>query len=249
MSRRLVALVAVLGWVATGCQVNLTAGVDVTRDGSGRVSAGLGLDDAAVEEVGDLASALRVDDLRQARWTVTGPRKEDDGLTWVRASKPFADPEEAMATMAELAGPGGPFRDFRLTRSRSLIRSRTTFTGVVDLTGGLSGLSDPDLQQRLGDVDVGLDIEGLRRRFGHALDQSVDVRVTAGLPGEMTTNAPSRDGGRALWAPELGQTVAMEASSEALKVAPSLIAGAVGALLVPVVAVVLFVRRRRRRHG
>jgi hypothetical protein len=247
MSRRLLVLVALLAVLATGCQVKIAARVDVGRDGRGRVSAGLGLDAEALAEVGDPATALRVDDLRGAGWQVEGPRKEDDGLTWVRASKPFADPEGASAVMAELSGPDGPFRDFRLVRTKSLLRSKTTFTGELDLARGLSGLSDPDLTGKLGDVDLGLDVEGLKRRFGDDLGKTVKVEVSAGLPGKVKTNAPARDGGRAVWAPELGQTVQLAASSEALKIDPVLLVGAGAAVVVLVAAVVLVSKRRRRR--
>ena len=61
----------------------------------------------------DLAHQLRVDDLRAGGWQVVGPRKESDGLTWVRASKPFADPAEAERIVADLSGPTGPFHSFR----------------------------------------------------------------------------------------------------------------------------------------
>jgi len=243
MPRRLLAVLVLVGWVAGGCQVKVAAEIDVARNGSGQVTAAVGLDADALKEVGDPATSLRVDDLRQAGWEVKGPRKEDDGLTWVRASKPFADPAEAAATMAQLSGPDGPFRDFRLVRTRSLLRSRTTFTGVLDLAGGLPGLSDPDLTARLGDVDLGLDLDGLRRRFGDDLARSVQVEVTAGLPGKVTTNAPAHEGGRARWAPDLGQTVQLQASSEAFRIDPRLPAAA-GGVLVLVVGLVVLARRR-----
>ena len=247
MPRRLLpVVVAVLAWAATACHVTVSAGVDVARDGSGRVTAGLGLDAEALKEVGDLATALSVDDLRRAGWQVEGPRQEDDGLTWVRASKPFAGPDQAAAAIAELNGPDGPFRDFRVVRTRSLLRSRTVFTGTLDLSQGLSGLSDPDLAAALGDVDLGLDLEGLRRRFGDGPARTVRVEATAGLPGKVVTNAPARAGGRAVWAPELGQTVRLEASSEALRIDPvvPIAAGVVLAAAAVLVAVVV-VRRRR----
>lgn len=249
MSRRVLVVVALLGLLATGCQVRLEARVDVGRDGGGRVSAGVGLDAEAVAEVGDPATALRVDDLRAAGWQVDGPRKEGDGLTWVRASKPFADPEGATAALAELSGPDGPFRNLRLVRTKTLLRSRTTFTGTVDLAGGLAGLSDPDLQGKLGDVDLGLDVEGLKRRFGDDLDKTVKVEFSAGLPGKVKTNAPGHDGARAVWAPPLGQTVRLEASSQAFRLDPRLVGAAgAGLALLVVVAVVLSRRRRRRRR-
>jgi hypothetical protein len=247
MPRRLLPLLFVLlAWATTACQVTLAAGVDVARDGTGRVTAGLGLDADAVKEVGDLATALRVDDVRQAGWQVEGPRKEDDGLTWVRASKPFADPDQVPAILAELNGPDGPFRDFRVVRTKSLTRSKTIFTGTLDLSGGFAGLTDPALTAALGDVDLGLGIAGLQARFGDAVSRSVRAEVTAGLPGKVTTNAPERAGGRALWAPELGQTVHLEASSQALKIDPRIPIGAGAMLLVVVVALVILVRRRRR---
>ncbi|HEX3623555.1 MAG TPA: hypothetical protein VHT97_14670 [Acidimicrobiales bacterium] len=246
MPRRLLFLVALVAWVATGCQVKLVADVDVARNGSGRISAGVGLDADALKQVGDVATAFRVDDLRQAGWDVQGPRKEGDGLTWVRASKGFADPAQAAATMAELSGTDGPFRDFRLVRTRSLLRSRTTFTGVLDLSHGLSGLSDPDLTARLGDVDLGLGLDGLQQRFGPDLAKSVQVEVVAGLPGKVTTNAPHRDGGRDVWAPPMGQTVQMRATSSAFRIDPRLPAAGAGAIVLLAAAAAVVARRRRR---
>jgi predicted small secreted protein len=242
MRRRLLpALVALLAWATAACQVTLTAGVDVNRDGTGRVTAGVGLDDEAVKEVGDLATGLRLDDVRAAGWEVEPPRKEGDGLTWLRASKPFTEPEQVPAILAELNGPGGPFRDFTVTRTKSLTRSKVTFTGTVDLAAGLAGLADPELTAVLGDVDLGLDPDGLRTRFGDRLKVQASVR----LPGDMTTNAPAREGGRALWAPELGQTVLLEASSSSFQLDPRLLIAAGAALLLAIALLAVLVRRRR----
>ena len=244
MPRRLLPLlVALLAWAGTACQVTVAAGVDVARNGTGRVTAGVGLDAEALDEVGDPATALRLDDVRQAGWQVDAPRREDDGLTWVRASKPFSDPDQVPAILAEVNGPDGPFRDFRVVRTKSLTRARTTFTGTVDLSRGLAGLSDPELEAAMGDVPLALDVDGLRGRFGDKLGDTVKVRVTAGLPGEVDTNAPARDGDRALWAPELGQIVELEASSEALKINPVIPIGAAGVVLM-VVGLVVIARRR-----
>lgn len=230
------ALAALLLLAGTGCQATLAAGVDARPDGSGTVRAGLGLDADALREVGDLAAVLRVDDLRQAGWKVQGPEEEDDGLTWVRASKPFADPAEAERALAQLSGPGGPFRDFRLTRSGSLLRTRTAFTGTVDLTGGVAGLADPELVERVGGEPV-----------VDSLGGGVRVEVSAGLPGKIRSNAPTTSGGRAVWTPEMGSQLTLQADAELRRLAP--IAYGVAAVLAALGGLVLVVRRRRGRDA
>jgi hypothetical protein len=211
----LLAVVLVL-LITSACQVTVRAEVDAKADGTGVVRAGVALDAEAAKAAPDLASQLRVDDLRQAGWAVTGPRQEGDGLTWVRASKPFATPAEATAVMAEL---GGSFRDLSLRQDRSLIKSRTTFSGVVDLTAGLSAFVDPDLQAKLGDSfkpDPG----------------AFRFEVTARLPGA-----------ERVWRPAVGLRTVLHASAESWRLVP-VVPGA-AAVLCGVAAVVLVVRRRR----
>ncbi len=235
-------LVLALG---TGCHVTLAAGIDVRQDGSGTVRAGLGVDDEALAEIGDLAAVLEMTDLRQAGWEVTAPVKEADGLTWVRASKGFDDAEEANAVAAELSGPDGPFRDFRVTHSQTLLRTKTGFTGVADLTAGLVGLSDADLAAKLGDYDPGLDVEGLRRRFGQDLSGALRVEVSAGLPGKIASNAPTVADGRAVWSPPIGERLDMTAEADARRLTPLLYY--VGGVLVVAVGLLAAVLWRRRR--
>ena len=212
-------------------------------DGHGTVRAAMGLDDEAVRMFGDLGADLRVDDLRQAGWEVEGPKKEDDGLTWVRASRPFSDPEEANAALAQLSGPGGPLRDLQVTRSRSLLRTRTRLSGVIDLSGGIAGFSDADLAAKVGDT-LPLDLDRLRRELGPDADRALQVSFQARLPGSVRSNATTQSGGRAVWQPALGQELRIEASAEALALVPLL--PAVAALLLFVVAgASLLVRRRR----
>jgi len=231
--------------LTTGCQVTLAAGIDVRDDGSGTISAGVGFDDEALAEVGDLGAGLRADDLRAAGWEVVGPAREDDGLTWVRASKGFGDPEQAATLAAQLSGPGGPFADFRFTRQRSLLQTLTSFAGVVDLSAGLAGLNDAELQAALGDFDLGLDLEGLRRRFGDSLGDRVKVQVTARLPGQVEANTPTVDGGKAVWTPGPGERLELVANARLKRLAP-LVYGAV-ALVVAVVGLAVVRRRARKR--
>ena len=240
--RRVWALVVLLALSA--CQVRVTAGIDVGADGDGTVRAAVGLDGEALRAVGDLAAALRVDDLRGAGWEVEGPRQEGDGLTWVRAARPFSDVEEALLALSELSGPDGPFRNLSFERERSFLRTRTRLTGTVDLSGGLTGVADADLRNLVGDT-IRLDPEGLRGALGADLDQAVQVQFEARLPGSVRSNAPERIGDRLVWRPAMGQQLAIEASSSGLKVPVVPIAVATVLVVVVGAGAVVVVRRRR----
>ena len=196
--------------------------------GSGVVRAGIGLDDEALGEVGDPARELRLDDLRESGWTVTGPSKEADGLTWVRLSKPFADSDEAGRVASELSGPDGPFRDFLVERKRTFAKTTTRFTGTVDLSKGLAVLSDTGLEQALGDENVA----GLRDRFAKDFDRTLSVRVDVRLPGQTRS-----------WEPKVGEELRLEAASEQWNVRPLI--AAVAALVFAVAALSYVVVSRR----
>jgi hypothetical protein len=240
--RRVWALVVLLALSA--CQVRVTAGIDMGADGDGTVRAAVGLDGEALRAVGDLAAALRVDDLRGAGWEVEGPRQEGDGLTWVRAARPFSDVEEALLALSELSGPDGPFRNLSFERERSFLRTRTRLTGAVDLSGGLTGFADADLRSLVGDT-IRLDPEGLRGELGTDLDQAVQVQFEARLRGSVRSNAPERTGNRLVWRPAMGQQLAIEASSSGLKVPVAPLAVAAVLLVVVSAGAVVVVRRRR----
>jgi hypothetical protein len=218
---------------SSACRVTITTDVDVDADGSGVVHVGVGLDRDALAQVPDLAEQLRVDDLRRAGWRVLGPRREADGLTWVRARHAFATPAEASRVLAQLNGPAGPFRGFAVTRDGSVFRKRVRFSGTVDLTRGLEGLADAELERRLGAANPGVDAATLKQRFGVELADALEVQVSAHLPGSVST-----------WSPRTGDPpLALEASSTTWNVrAVALGAAAAVALLV---GVGLAVRRRR----
>jgi hypothetical protein len=220
--------------VCSACQVTIATEVDARADGSGVIRAGVGLDREAVAQVPDLAEQLQVDDLRRAGWRVVGPRRERDGLTWIRASHPFASPAGAHRTVAQLTGPGGPFRGFALTQGSSRFRSRVRFTGTVDLGTGLAGFADAELERRLGAANPGVDAATLKRRFGVDLERLLKVRVTARLPGRVRT-----------WRPRVGAPpVRLDASSVSWDVRALGLTG-VGAVALALGAVTLLAGRRR----
>jgi hypothetical protein len=234
LGRFAVAVALVLA--CSACRVTVATDVEARADGSGVIRAGVGLDREALAQVPQLAEQLQVDDLRRAGWRVLAPRRERDGLTWVRASYPFATPAEAQRAVAQLNGPSGPFRGFALTHEASRFRSRVRFTGTVDLERGLEGFADAELERRLGAANPGVDAATLKQRFGVDLERLLKVRVTARLPGLVRT-----------WRPRVGgPPVRLDASSESWDVRALGLTGVGGLALVLGIITALGGRRRAR---
>jgi hypothetical protein len=237
---------------ASACQINVQVGVDVHADGSGTVSVGVGLDDDAVAKMGgadNLRSIVKVEDLQATGWKITGPQKESDGLTWLRASKPFADTAQASAVLGEIAS--GPFRDFSLVRSRSFARTTFAFDGTADFSRGIEAFSDPALTETLDGQPLGQDVAAIAQQFGGSLDDLVHITFAVRLPGAVSSNASTLASNGAVWEPKLSDPapVRLVATSHSWRVATlawSVLAAAAGVALVVFVALQLTLRLRRR---
>jgi len=240
---RRLALVAALFVLCTACKLSIAVGVDVHADGSGVVQATVTFDKEAAERLRRTGGRLEASDLRAAGWTVTGPTALKDGGAKLVATKPFRTPAELPKVIDEVAGPRRPLRDFKLVRDRSFARTRTEFTGVVDLTAGVDAFGDDRLKEQTG-ADVGVDAKELERQAGVALNRFFSVQVAVRLPGTVNSNAPSRPGNGAVWAPKLGERAALAAAGadvDERRIALLVIAGVAGVALV-----VVLVRRRQR---
>jgi len=187
---RLLAAVAMLG-LLMGCQAKLSVHTTLDADGSGTVEVGVGLDDEALAKAGDLGSQLRVDDLRAAGWTVTDPTKEADGYTWVRATKPFADPAGAVAVLDEVNGADGAFGGWTVKKTSSALSTTYAVKGSIDLTKGLETFSDAKLDQSLGGDGLGGTIAQIEADQGRPVSDMVDVEVVVDLPGASHTYTPT----------------------------------------------------------
>jgi hypothetical protein len=241
---RLLALVVLVVLAASACRVRTEVGVDVNEDGSGTVTIRVGLDDDAIATNPGYEQALRIDDLRATGWTVTGPTKEADGFTYVQVTKPFANPDEANQIFAEVSGPNGPFRDFRLSRSRSFARTSTHFDGTVDFTGGgLEKFADSDLAAQLDGKPLGDDVAAIEARLGEKLDKVFQFKVAVRLPGDVTSNAPARALNGAVWEPKLSDAAptVLTASGRSWRTG-TLIGTGVAALAAFVLLLVLLIR-------
>jgi hypothetical protein len=236
---------------ATACQVRTTVAVDVAKDGSGTVTVAVGLDADALGRVpdlnddgrsttADLTGLARTDDLAAAGWHVTGPAgSADDGFVWIRATKPFGTPEEAVQVLAEVAGRDGPLRDLRVDRHDSFGRTRFTFEGTADLSGGLEAFGDEGLAAALDGEVLGQDPSAIEAELGQPLSEMFSLEVSADLPG---------DSKAAAWTPELGGEPVDLAATGTVRdgwvLALTAVAVACGLALVAVVAVGLIRRGR-----
>ena len=202
--RALVFLVLAVALLATACQVDTTVDITVDDDGSGRVTVTVVLDAEAAAKVPDLDQSLLLDDVRKAGWRVVGPDRTAAGGWRVSATKPFADPSQLPAVMAELGGEGGPFREFTLTRDDAFAKTSYRLEGTVDLSGGIDAFGDDALRQALGGTTTGRTPEQLAADAGRPLPEALRFEVRTHLPG----------GGTEEWTPVLGQPAQqIEASS------------------------------------
>jgi hypothetical protein len=196
------------------------------------------------------ADGVQTSDLAASGWKVTGPTPAADGGVDFTASKGFANSSQAKAIVAQLSGAGGPFRGLVIDSDNSLFESTTSVRGTVDLSCGLQCFSDSQLQQALGGApNLGIDPSALQSDFGVTVDNLLQFKVTARLPGKMeSSNDPSRVGNVSTWKAQLGQKVELLATSRAWNVT-HIVEAAVLAFLLLVAAVVGLILIRLRRKG
>ena len=172
-------------------------------DGSGTVTAGIGLDDAARVEVPRLSELLVTSDLVAAGWTVGPPEVLDDGREWIRVEKDFASADELQGVLDELFGPATVFQDFVIEREATNSATRFAVDGTVDLSDGLAVFTDPDLVRTLGVEPLGIDVEAL------AADQAIPPEDAVGL--QVIVDLPFGEQQR--FDVALGETVTVEAEA------------------------------------
>ena len=179
---RILALVVTLLVAGVGCKARADVLVAVRPNGSGTVTVTATLDPDAAAQVGDLATAVRVDDLRAAGWKVTGPTTSG-GNTVLTASKPFAEQRRLGAVMEELGGPDGPFPGWKLTSSNSFTVSSYELSGKVHLTGSLDQFSDGDVAAALDGFATGRSPDELKAAL--AAPGALTLGVSVVLPGDL----------------------------------------------------------------
>jgi hypothetical protein len=243
-------LVLVVGLLSSACRMEIDVNVLVEEDGSGSVEVVLGLDEDAIERIGgDLEAVMEVDDLLASGWQLDGPDLDPDGYTRVRLSHPFGTPDEAAEVFAEIAAEDGPFQGFAVTRDTSLAETRWAFTGRVDFTGGVEAFGDEGLAAELDGEPLGQSVEEIEEQLGDSLSRLIQVRVSVRLPGEVTSNATTRADNGAVWVVGFGEEPVDLRAEGTERRTSVLVLGAVGALALVALVVVLLFRLARRVTG
>lgn len=168
-------------FLLTSCRVDLRVHVEVGQDGSGTVSVEAGIDRRVLDEVPDLATILRLDDVRAAGWVVDVD-ETDAGLDIV-AIKPFASIDQLPMLLAEVDGPDGLFTDATLDVGRQGAVTTYELTISMDLDRPVESFIDPAVALVLDGELFGTPVEELERRAGGPLDDTVSLLVTAAVPG------------------------------------------------------------------
>ncbi len=195
LGRAAVAAVALLGFAAVACEVNTEVTVDVEENGSGVISVGIGVSVATAEALGGedgaggYESQMPLADLGAAGWSYEGLTREPDNLYWLRASKPFGNPEQMTGVLSEIAGPG-VFTDFELARETSFARQNWAVTGEIDLNRAVRNVfADSAGLNGLWGLVQAIENAGLRTDDSDAataLANALSLRLEVLLPGQVS---------------------------------------------------------------
>ena len=169
-----------------GCRVDATIEARVDEAG-GTVAARFTLDREAVAIIGGaVGEGAQTSDLSQAGWEISPVRQTDGGGAEVKVSKPFHRPQDLGVVIAELAGPAGPLRAFRLERRRSIGKATYRLQGMADFGPGAAAATGfanvPELKARLR--DTGVDPDRVEELLTSRAAEGFHLRLDVALPGE-----------------------------------------------------------------
>ncbi len=178
-------LIALLLFV-TGCNIQLRVVIDLEENGSGEVSAGIGLDAAAQDEVifQNLEQVLQTSDLETSGWTFQATGRGSDGREWYEATKPFANSDDLQNILNELTSSTNTFEDWKILTETSEKKRSYSVIGSVDLTEGFEIFTDNALNDLLEEPPLGISRDTLEENLGIPLEDTVSLRVIVNLPDE-----------------------------------------------------------------
>lgn len=188
------ALIVIAVMVLSSCHVDATVDIAIGADGSGHITLTAAADADVVNQAAGLANDLHFDDAKAAGWTVTPPANTADGGLRVELTHPFANPEEAVALLQSINGPGGPLHN--VTIGRAVREGGTTVSLAGSLRiDGMAAFADPDVLAAVGATPYAEEVVA----SGQGPTQAVTVTVRASLPGRLTSATGTVQGGKVSW--------------------------------------------------
>ena len=180
-------LLLIVTFLVAACKVESSVVVNVEDDGTGNVGVSVELDSSASALVGDLEKQLRTEDLLSSGWKVSLPENlKEESKTVVLATKDFTSVDSIISVLEEIAGPS-VFSEVSLLSEKSFAKKVWTIEGKIDLSKGLSLLSDSALDQVLGGDLFGRTLEDLSFLSGcEAICDPADsflMNFSVSLPG------------------------------------------------------------------
>ena len=173
-------------FLAAGCTIQLRVKIDVNEDGSGLVTAGVGLDEEAKNQPAfqNIDEILQISDLSVAGWEFESTGLGPDGREWFEATKTFANSEDLPAILNELTNSPNAFNDWQISSDITTKNRNFSISGDVDLTAGLSLFTDDDLNNLLEEPPLGIAIETLEESLGVPINDTVSMQIIINLPDQ-----------------------------------------------------------------
>ena len=187
----------------SACQVDSSVSIEVEENGSGTVTVSVGLDDSALDEIGDLDKQLQLGDLSGTAWSVSKPVKLDtDSKTVITASTKFEGAEGLSSALAQIAGPS-VFSGTELSLEKTFAKNVWSIKGKINLSKGLNLFSDSALDEVLDGYLFGRTLEDLTFLMGcePPCDQinNFFMDLSVSLPG-----SSDKEDGTQTWTVPLG---------------------------------------------
>jgi hypothetical protein len=193
---RRLGVVAFLGLLLAGCNVNTRVDVVLHDDGSGVLQTTVTLDADALTRLGTTrggAPPVVVDDLRRAGWKVSPWVKTGRGSQTITVSHAFANRAELAALVRDIAGPKGILRSPTVSRRRGWFSSRDALSIVVDMrTPSIGVTSDAVLAAKLR--SAGVDPATLESHIDARIRGALHMTVVLHLPDGRTETYVAQDG-------------------------------------------------------
>ena len=172
--------------LVSACTIQLRVKIDLAEDGSGQITAGIGLDEQARNQPAfqNIEEALRISDLIEAGWEFESAGLGSDGREWFESAKSFADPDDLQKVLNELTNSPEAFKDWKFS---SEITSKTrdfAVSGVVDLTDGLNLFTDESLNKLLDEPPLGIAIQTIEEALGTPINETISLQVIINLPDQ-----------------------------------------------------------------